>query len=215
MKQQHEGGEDVRGTIEVAGSGRVEVAPDEAVVQLSVVVEAKTASEAVASCATVTKAVVDAVSAEPNHGVTTSGLGVGPVTHYDPNTQATTVVGHRATNGVSVRTKVDYAGQVYDAGIRAGANQSSGIDFRLQQEGPHREQALRLAVEDALAQARLVARAAGLTIRGVQTLSVDSGGGRFFLRTAALEAGMPRTPVLPGDLTISAGVRMVLQTRGS
>lgn len=214
MKQQQDGGEDTRGTLEVAGSGRVEVAPDEAVVQLSVVTEAKTAGEAVAQSAALTQAVVDAVAAEPNHGVTTSGLGVGPITHYDPSTQVTSVVGYRATNGVSVRTKVGYAGQVFDAGIRAGANQSSGIDFRLQQEGPHREQALRLAVEDALAQGRVVAQAAGLHILGVETLAVDSGGGRFFLRTAALEAGTPRTPVLPGDLTISAGVRMTLRTRG-
>jgi uncharacterized protein YggE len=212
---QHEQGKagSLGGTIEVSGSGRVEVAPDEAVVQLSIVTEAKTASDAVAGNAKATQAVVDAVSAEPNHGVTTSGLGVGPITHYDPQTQTTTIVGYRATNGVSVRTKIGYAGQVYDAGIRAGANQSSGIDFRLQNETPHREEALRLAVEDALVQARIVAKAAGVELLGPETIVIDSSGGRFYLRSAALEAGSPRTPVLPGDLTISAGVRMVLRTR--
>lgn len=215
MKHQDDDkGKGVRGTIEAAGSGRVEVAPDEAVVQLSIVTEAKTAGEAVAANATATQAVVDAVAAEPNHGVTTSGLGLGPLTQYDPQTQVTSIVGYRATNGVSVKTKVGYAGQVFDAGVAAGANQSSGIDFRLQQDGPFREQALRLAVEDALAQARIVAAAAGVEVLGVETIAIDSGGGRFFLRTAALDAGTPRTPVLPGDLTISAGVRMVLRTRG-
>jgi uncharacterized protein YggE len=211
---QHEHDKGVGATLEVSGSGRVEVAPDEAVVQLSIVTEAKTAHEAVAQNAKATQAVVDAVSAEPNHGVTTSGLGVGPITHYDPSTQTTTIVGYRATNGVSVKTKIDYAGQVYDAGIAAGANQSSGIDFRLQQEGPVREQALRLAVEDALAQARVVADAAGTQVRGVQSIAIDAGGGRFYLRSAALDAASTPTPVLPGDLTISAGVRMVLRIGG-
>ena len=214
MQQEHGKGGSIGGTIEVSGSGRVEVAPDEAVVQLSTITEAKTAGEAVAASAAATQAVVDAVSAEPNHGVTTSGLGLAPITHYDPQTQVTTIVGYRATNGVSVRTKIGYAGQVFDAGIRAGANQSSGIDFRLQNDAPYREEALRLAVEDALVQARIVAKAAGVEVLGPETIAIDSGGGRLYLRAAALDAGSPRTPVLPGDLTISAGVRMVLRTRG-
>jgi uncharacterized protein YggE len=213
MHQQQDKLEDVRGTIEVSGTGRVEVAPDEAVVQLSIVTEAKTASEAVAANASTTQAVVDAVSAEPNHGVTTSGLGLAPMTQYDSQTQANSIVGYRATNGVSVRTKIGYAGQVFDAGIRAGANQSSGIEFRVQQEASHREQALQLAVEDALAQGRIAAKAAGVQVLGVETISVDSGG-RFYQRTAADDGGSPRTPVLPGAMTISAGVRMVLRTRG-
>jgi uncharacterized protein YggE len=213
MQQAHDKGGSVGGTLEVSGSGRVEVAPDEAVVQLSVVTEAKTASEAVASNATATQQVVDAVSAQPNHGVTTSGLGVNPIVQHDPQTGTVITVGFRATNGVSVRTKIGYAGQVYDAGIGAGANQSSGIDFRLQNDAPQREEALRLAVEDALAQARIVAKAAGVEVLGPETITIDSGGGRFYLRTMTLDAGSPRTPVLPGDLTISAGVRMVLRTR--
>jgi uncharacterized protein YggE len=102
---------------------------------------------------------------------------------------------------------------VFDAGIRAGANQSSGIEFRVQQEASHREQALQLAVEDALAQGRIAAKAAGVQVLGVETISIDAGG-RFYLRMAADEVGSPRTPVLPGDMTISAGVRMVLRTRG-
>jgi uncharacterized protein len=208
MKDQHE-----NGTIEVSGSGRVEIAPDEAVVQLSIITEAKTATEAVAANAKSTQAVVDAVSAQPNHGVTTSGLGVSPVTRYDQNTQITTIVGFRATNGVSVKTKVGYAGQVYDAGIRAGANQSSGIDFRLQNEGPYRQEALRLAVEDAAEQAKTVAKAANVELMGAETIAIDAGGGRFYLRAAALGTDAPQTPVIPGDLTIAAGVRIVFRTR--
>lgn len=215
MKERRgEEGERSSGTLEVSGSGRVEVAPDEAVVQLSIMTEAKTASEAVATNAKITQAVVDAVSAEPNHGVTTDGLGVAPMTRYDQATHTTVLVGFRATNGVSAKTKVDYAGQIYDTGIRAGANQSSGIEFRLQSEGPYRQQALQRAVEDASMQAKVVAQAAGLELVGTETISIDSDEGRFYLRSAALEADAPQTPVLPGDLTISAGVRMVYRTRG-
>lgn len=203
----------LQGTIEVSGAGRVEVAPDEADVHLSVITEAATATEAVAANATTTQAVIDAVSAVPNHGVTTVGLSVSPVTRYDQATGTSTIVGFRATNGVRVKTKVGYAGQVFDAGFRAGANRSSGIDFRVQNEAPHREKALRLAIDDAFAQARIVASAAAVELVGPETISVDSGGNRFFLRAMALEAGAPPTPVQPGDLTIAAGVRIVFRTR--
>lgn len=211
MMKQHEGGGG-RGTLEVSGSGRVEVAPDEAVVQLGVVTEAKTASDAVATNAKITQAVVDAVSAEPNHGVTTGGLGVSPMTRYDEPTHTTVTVGFRATHGVSVKTKIGHAGRIYDAGIRAGANESGGIEFRVQQEGAHHLEALRLAVEDAAAQARVVALAAGVTLGEAETISIDAGGGRPYARSMALAADSVPTPVSPGNLTISAGVRVVYRT---
>lgn len=204
----------IKGTLEVSGTGRVEVSPDEAVVGLSVVTEAKTAAEAVADNAKATQAVVQAVSALPNHGVTTFGLSVSPLTRYDQATGTTTIVGFRATNGVSVRTKIDYAGRVFDEGIRAGANQSSGIDFRLQNEAPHRERALELAVDEAHAQARAVAKAAGVELVGPRSISVDpSGGPRPLLRATALDASAPPTPVQPGDVTVAASVRIVFRIR--
>jgi uncharacterized protein len=109
---------------------------DEAVVNLGVLTDGKTAAEAVASNAKRTQAMIDAVSSEPNHGVTTLGLSVNPILSYDPGTNVGTIVGFRATNGVEIKTKVGYAGQIYDAGIAAGANQSSGITFRIQNEAP-------------------------------------------------------------------------------
>ena len=64
------------------------------------------------------------------------------------------IVGYRATNNVAVKTKIAYAAQIFDAGIRAGANESSGISFGLRDETPFREDALRLAVKSAFNEAR-------------------------------------------------------------
>ncbi len=201
-----------QGTIEVSATGKVEVAPDEAVVRLSIVTEAKTASDASSDNAARTLAVVEAVSAEPNHGVNTSGLGVNPVSSYDPETRTTTITGFRATNRVIVRTKVGYAGQVFDAGIGAGANQSSGIGFRIQEEQPHREQALRQAVTEATANATVVAVAAGLALTGAQTIEINPGAGPAPARALAFRAEATPTPVMPEDLTIAAAVRMIFST---
>ena len=203
---------DRQGTLQVTGTGKVQVAPDEAVIHLGVLTEGKTAAEATASNARFTQAVINAVSMLPNHGVTTEGLSVSPILSYDPNTHVGTIVGFRATNGVEVKTKVGYAGQIYDAGIGAGANQSSDITFRVQDETPHREDALRIAVETAQREAELVAKSANVELKGPESISIDPAAGRLVYRAAAIDVAAAGTPVLPQEKTISATVQILFRT---
>jgi uncharacterized protein YggE len=205
---------DRNGTLNVTGIGKVQAAPDEAVVQLSVMTEGKTAIEATASNAKATQAVLDAVASQPNHGVTTTGLSLGPIMSFDPNTSVGTIVGFRATNGVEVKTKVDYAAQIYDAGIAAGANQSSGISFRIQDEAPYREDALRLALDHAYKEANLVAGAINIQLMGPESIRIEPGSERLVLRAGAVDAKAVTTPVIPEDMTIAATVQIVFRTRG-
>jgi uncharacterized protein YggE len=200
-------------SLTVTGIGKVLVAPDEAIVRLSILTEGKTADEAVASNAEQTQAVIDAVSKEPNHGVVTSGLSVYPIIDYKPDSSMGTIVGFRASNGVEVTTKVGYVGKIYDVGIAAGANQSSGITFRVQNEAPYREEALRLAVGEALKEAKIVAKAADVELAGVESIQVDPGEGVIFFRTDAINAKSQTTPVIPERQTITARVMVQLHTR--
>jgi uncharacterized protein YggE len=203
---------DKHGTLNVSGTGSVQVAPDEAVIHLGLVTEATTAADATANNARATQGVIDAVTAQPNHGVTTTEVSVGPIVSYDQSTGVSTIVGFRATSGVDVKTKIGYAGQIYDAGIRAGATQSSGITFRIQNEAPYREEALHLAVEVAYREAKIVAKAAHLELLGVESTQIDAGGGRLVYRSAAIDP-KAATPVMPEDKTISATVHVVFRTR--
>jgi uncharacterized protein YggE len=187
--------------------------PDEAVVHLAVITEAATAAEAVQRNADQTKAVIDAVSEQPNHGVATRGLSVSPIMSYEPTTGEGKVVGFRATNGVDVTTKIDYVGGIYDAGIAAGANQSSGITFRVSNQGPYREEALRLAVEQAFKEARIVAGAANLELKAVEAIQVDPADGIIFYRSEAFDAKMQATPVIPEPQTITGRVQVQFRTR--
>lgn len=207
MKDKH-----FNGTLDVTGTGRVSVAPDEASVSLTVITEAKTAGEAVGTSAKQTQTVIEAVSAQPHHGVTTSGLGVTPIIEYDSSSRPR-IVGYRATNSVIVKTKIGYAGQVFDAGIHAGANESSGISFGLSNEAQYRDDALRLAVRNAYCEARSVAKTADVEIEGPESISIDPSGGQVIHRTVALDRSSPATPVIPQDVMITANVRMVFRTR--
>jgi uncharacterized protein YggE len=207
MKDKH-----FNGTLDVTGIGRVSVAPDEATISLTVITEGNTASQAVAANAKQSQTVIDAVSAQPHHGVTTSGLGVSPIIEYDASSRPR-IVGYRATNSVVVKTKTGYAGQIFDAGVHAGAHESSGISFGLSNEAQFREDALRLAVRCAYCEARSVAKTADVELEGPESISIEPGGGQVAHRTVALDRSSPATPVIPQDVMISASVRMVFRTK--
>jgi len=204
---------DRNGTLQVRGAGRVRVAPDEAIVHLGVMTEGRTAAEATQSNAKRTEAVIGAVSAQPNHGVTTMGLGVSPVITYDPHTGVGKIVGFRATNGVEVKAKVSQAGPIYDAGVGAGANESSGITFRVKDEAPYREEALRIAVQEAHREAQIVAKATGVELKGLESIQIEPSGGRVFYRSEAIASKSTPMPVIPEEATLSAVVQIVFRTR--
>jgi uncharacterized protein len=205
---------DRQGThLSVTGTGKVQVAPDEAILHFQILTEGRSAADAVAKNAERTQAVIDAVSAQPNHGVTTSGLAVFPLIDQSPDASGGRIVGFRAMNGVEVTTKPDYVGRIYDAGVAAGANQSSGITFRVQNEAPFREEALRLAVEAAYQEARAVASAANVALGDAESIEVDPGDGIIFFRSEALDAKVATTPVIPERQTISARVMVQFRMR--
>ncbi len=199
------------GTLQVSGTGKVRVMPDEALVHFVVISDGKTAVEAVTSNARATQSTMDAVSAQPNHGVTTTGLSVNPIIKYEAD--ISTVVGYRATNGVEVKTKIGYAGQVYDAGIAAGANQSSGITYQIQDETIHREEALRRAVEQAFKEAAIVAKAANIHLDTPESIQITSPSERVFYRATTVRLTESSTPTVPGELTITANVSVQFATR--
>lgn len=199
-------------TLEVSGAGAVEVAPDVATITLAVITEAKTAAEAVADNAAVMTKVVAAVEGLPHVSIETTGLGVHPITVWDPDTRRSTITGFRADNGVAVKSAVGDAGTIFDAGVQAGANQSSGIAFGLKDERPHREEALRIAVKEAYADANVVATTADSVIVGPERIEVDPASAPA-LRKLDLARAEASTPVMPGALRITARVRMVFRYR--
>ncbi|MBK8262050.1 MAG: SIMPL domain-containing protein [Nannocystis sp.] len=202
------------GTIEVSGEGRIKAKADRASVRLAVVTEAKTAKDAVAENAARANAVIAAIKAlgVPESALATVGLSVGPIYNYDEERRVSVIVGYQATDALLADVAVALAGEVYDAGIEAGANESSGLSFHLADERPLRRGALQAAVEAAQADAEVVAAALGVKLRGPDKIEVDGGGAPI---TRSVEASLSKmsTPVLPADLSVSARVRVIYSYR--
>lgn len=194
-------------TLEATGIGMIEVPPDLAVVRLAVVTEAATAAEASSQNAARMRQVLDAIEALPNERISTVGLSLQPIYTFDPASGASSITGYRAESSIKVEAEVEEAGRLFDAGIAAGANTSSGISFRLRDDQPHREEALDRAFQRALSDARAIASSADVTLLAPQALTIEpeGPGPRMFDMARLADSG---TPIEPGLITVSATVRV-------
>jgi uncharacterized protein len=210
--------------ISVSGTGHVRQVPDEATVRLGVTAQAETAREAQAEASAVANRILQAVTAlgVEDEAIQTSRLMLDPVYSqpgpeerrgdrpYEPR-----IVGYRASNVVSVRLDdLARVGPVIDAAVGAGANEVQGVDFRLRNDAPARQQAVRRAVEDARGTAQAMAAALGVTLGPV--LEAREGGAQVVFpqmdvrayRQEAMAIAAPPTPVAPGEVEVTARVEV-------
>lgn len=164
--------------ITVNGQGKIQAKPDISYVNLGVVTEAPTAKAAAQAN---TEAMNKVVNAVKTFGITkdaikTSNYRVEPVYKYDPRgAQPPTLTGYKVYNTVAVTTNLlDKLGQIIDAAVDNGANTVDSIRFGLKDEDATVQQAIQKAMDNARDKADTAAKAAGVRIKGVHTVRVDT-----------------------------------------
>lgn len=203
-------------TVTVTAEGRVDRAPDIADLSGGVVTTAPTAAAAMAENATRMTAVIAAVrrAGIADRDIQTTGLGLQPQYRYD-NNRPPVLTGYQASNAVALRIrKLADTGRLLDALVAVGANQINGPGFRVDAADAALDEARTQAVATARARADLYARAAGLKVRRIVSIS-ESGGERSNPReivvTAMRAKTMDSTPVAPGEVTLAITVTMVFE----
>ncbi len=160
-------------TITVSGSGLVSVAPDVADVMIGVSVTKPSAKDARAAAATQMAAVIAAVKklGIADKDITTTNVSLNPVYDYSSSGSAR-LTGYQFGNSVkvTVRDLAKVAG-VLDDSVTAGATLIQGVSFRLDNSTTVEAQARNLAMTAARAKADALAKAAGVQIKGVATIS--------------------------------------------
>jgi uncharacterized protein YggE len=196
--------------IVVTGMSEVLAVPDEAVVRLGIVRQAAVAQTAQDQANAVAREILTAIGkvGVPSKDIQTARLVLSPV--YNQRGSDQKIVSYNATNTVSVRLdNLAIVGNVIDAGLNAGANQLEGVQFRLRNELPSREEALKEAVQEARGKAQAMAEA--LSVNLAEVIEATEGGVsvvpriQAFARTAAA-AAPAETPVSPGEIEIRANV---------
>ncbi len=205
-------------TVTLSIEGKVAQAPDIVDVSGGVVTTAPTAAAALADNATRMTAVVAAVrkAGIADRDIQTSGLSLQPQYKY-ANNEAPVLTGYQATNTISLRIrKIDDAGKLIDTLVAQGANQISGPTFGIDKADAALDSARAQAVATGRARAELYAKAAGLRVRRLVSISEGSGiepGPRPMMMMARADkiAAAPPTPVAPGEVVLGITVQMVYE----
>lgn len=198
-------------TIAMTGHSEIRATPDMAQVTIGVTATAATAAQAVAANSSRMKGVFAALAklGVPEKNIQTANFFVSPQYTNGDNNTPRRLTGYQVNNDVTARLDdVGKLGSALDALVAAGANQINGISFSIQNDAPLLEKARAQAVADARARAETYAKAAGVSLGPI--LSISEGGGeappRPMYRMAAMAA---ETRIAPGEQSVTAEISVV------
>ena len=201
--------------VRSSGEGVVTIKPDQASVGVGVVTQGQTAAAATDANATKAFAIMEALRKllGQTADIRTVSFNVSPLQRYPQNGGVPEIIGYTATNQFRVViADTSAAGRVIDTATAAGANLVGGISFGVNDPTPLRQQALRLATQQARANAEAIATGMsarlGSVISAAESSVVTPLGGD--LRAGAPAASVT-TPIEAGTLEIRANVTLEME----
>jgi uncharacterized protein YggE len=199
-------------TISVTGNAQVILAPDIAYISIGVHSEAKAASDAVASNNSQSQAVIDAIKGQgvDPKDIQTTNFNVYQQEKTSPTGESLGTY-FMVDNTVYVTIRdISKIGPVLDASIAAGANNIYGITFDVQDKEAALATGRDQAMADAKTQAEQLAKAAGVTLGDVQSVSYySSSPSPIYYDSKAAPAGIGgggSVPISAGQLTLTVMV---------
>jgi uncharacterized protein YggE len=201
-------------TLSATGEGSVSRAPDRAVVAFQI----QTTDDASARATSANAAIANALTARmvqlgiPSAGVATTSYGLSYVPRPSrPDPAGDQRYGFTVTRTIAVtEDATDRAGAVVDAGVAAGATSVDGVTFTLRDPHGAQRAAQAAAVDDAMAQARGLAAAAGVRLVRIRAIapgaSTPIGRPMPMMRMALGASAAVPTTIDPSNLTVDATV---------
>ena len=208
-------------TISVEGRSTAEITPEfatlsGAVTQISKATPAN-AQQRVDPVINRLLATIEALPADPE-SIEAGQLRVQPRYRWNSTAETQELVGYEATREFSFRlVDLDSVGQALQALSQAGATRLDGPVYGSSKVDTARAEALSQAYVSALADARTLASASGLSLGEPETISTGNTGGPIFplmgrVATEAMSAD-PSPRYEPGLLQVTASVSVIFSTR--
>ncbi|OLP61351.1 hypothetical protein BJF93_20645 [Xaviernesmea oryzae] len=206
-----------RPVISVTGTGQASAVPDLAVVSFSVVTQEKEARAALTANNAAMAKVLEAMKARgiAERDLQTSGFAINPQYVYPQNKEGETnppqLTGYQVANTLTVRIRqIDKLGEILDQAVTLGVNQGGGIQFSIDKPEQLAEDARKAAVANAMAKARTLAAAAGVTLGRVVEMRENSGRPEPMpmMRTMAKDMAAESVPVAAGESAVTVDVEM-------
>jgi uncharacterized protein len=207
-------------SVSVTGTGHASLTPDRFTFTAGVQTIASSVDAAVNENNAKTSAVIAALkrAGATDKDITTSNFTIYPQQDYQQG-QLPRILGYQVSNSITVRkANIADAGRLLQAGVSAGVNTSSGLQFEVTDPTKGRDQALRAAVEDARSKATLLAQAAGRTLGRALNISEigenqPSPPPRPMMMRGAVNAAVSEVPVEAGAQEMTYAVSVVFELR--
>ena len=203
--------------LDVSAEGRTTRVPDVATIRAGVVSQAATAAAALSDNAQRMNRVLAALkkAGVAPRDIATASVGLSPQYRYAEN-QPPVITGYQATNSVSVRFRdVAKSGVILDALVGEGANQIDGPNLAIDHPDAALDEARADAVKRARARAELYARAAGMRVTRIVSITENgenAGSPNPPMLMARASMAKDSTQIVAGekDVTVNVSVRFLL-----
>jgi uncharacterized protein YggE len=195
--------------LEITVQESVAAAPEIANIGAGVTTAGKNAAEAMQENAKLMNAVYDALrkAGIADKDLQTSGINLNAQYDYSNNRDGAPprLAGYQASNTVNVTVRdLGTLGKTLDAVVASGANQINGPTFDVNDREAHLDKARAAAIASAKARAEIYAKAAGLKVRKIISITEQPSHGAPapMMRAMAMDSAAAKTPITAGSLDI-------------
>ena len=189
-------------TMILTGHGKISVAPDTAIIRLGVQTTGENLAQIQADNARRSQSIIQALQRMGVSDIKTSQYSIDKVYDYVEGRQIDR--GFSVRNILEIRTNnLDAVGAIIDAAVNAGANVVDLIAFDISNREYYYQQALNMAIMNAIQKANSITRNLGLSSSAVPIKIVENTAMSFPVQR---EFAAATTPIVPGTLNVEANV---------
>lgn len=188
-------------TMTLTGQGHVMAAPDLAVIRLGVETTGYSLSEIQSENARISQRVIQALSQADITEIKTIQYAIDKRYEYEDGRQIDK--GYSVRNILEIKTNnMDEVGNIIDTAVNVGANIVLSISFELSEPERYYQQALNLAVDQAIQKARTISENLHTRLNPIPIRIIE--GSTPSIPRQQFQHEVAATPILPGDLRIEA-----------
>ena len=204
--------------LDLNARGESKVVPDIAVVSAGVVTQAVDAGSAMRENAARMARVIAALKKAgiADKDMQTQSVNLSPQYRY-VNNETPVITGYQANNTLNVRFRdIGKSGAVLDVLVKEGANQINGPSLTVENPEAAQDSARMAAIKTLRTRADLYAKATGMTVKRIVSLSesVEYGGGpmpMMMARGMTADTAEAKTSIAAGEQSIAVNVSAVFE----
>ena len=197
--------------LAVDGQGSAVIAPDQALVTVGVVSQARSAAQAQAENAQKSMAITQALRQLGVAGNDIKSQNFSFQPNYRTDDRSHTINGYTASHYLQINIRdIAKAGKIVDTALQSGANEVRSLRFSVSDQSAVRKEALSKAIKDARNKADIIAQGLGCRIIGIKSVSENTGSieSRSYNMNMLAAAKAVDTSFEPGMLSLDANVHI-------